>query len=99
MLGQATDIIVQVTSDRAWTGAASQPMLAAGLRGGVGAAYGQAYTRRRRAAHDVRRCQSVEDKLNRLPLSYVDGTRRLLSRVTNDIDNLAQSLQQTVSQI
>ena len=45
--------------------------------------------------------RSVEDKLNRLPLSYVDGTARgdLLSRVTNDIDNLAQSLQQTVSQI
>jgi ATP-binding cassette subfamily B protein len=45
--------------------------------------------------------RSVEDKLNRLPLSYIDGQPRgdLLSRVTNDIDNLAQSLQQTVSQI
>jgi ATP-binding cassette, subfamily B, multidrug efflux pump len=43
----------------------------------------------------------VEEKLNRLPLSYVDGQPRgdLLSRVTNDIDNLAQSLQQTMSQI
>ena len=41
--------------------------------------------------------ESVEDKLNRLPLSYIDRQPRgdLLSRVTNDIDNLAQSLQQT----
>ncbi len=41
----------------------------------------------------------VEDKLNRLPLSYVDSQPRgdLLSRVTNDIDNVAQSLQQSVS--
>ncbi len=44
---------------------------------------------------------SIETKLNRLPLAYVDRQSRgdLLSRVTNDIDNLAQSLQQTVSQI
>ena len=43
----------------------------------------------------------VEQKLNRLPLRYVDSQPRgdLLSRVTNDIDNLAQSLQQTMSQI
>ena len=43
----------------------------------------------------------VEDKLHRLPLSYVDGQPRgdLLSRVTNDIDNIAQSLQQTLSQL
>ncbi|MCU1359433.1 MAG: lipid export ATP-binding/permease protein MsbA, partial [Ilumatobacteraceae bacterium] len=43
----------------------------------------------------------VEDKLNAVPLSYVDGQQRgdLLSRVTNDIDNLAQSLQQTMSQL
>ncbi|HUQ38995.1 MAG TPA: ABC transporter ATP-binding protein [Acidimicrobiales bacterium] len=43
----------------------------------------------------------VEDKLNRLPLSYVDRNERgdLLSRVTNDIDNVAQTLQQTLSQM
>ncbi len=45
--------------------------------------------------------ESVERKLNHLPLSYIDRQPRgdLLSRVTNDIDNLAQSLQQTISQI
>ncbi|MFD1323423.1 ABC transporter ATP-binding protein [Micromonospora sonneratiae] len=43
----------------------------------------------------------VEDKLNRLPLPYFDKQPRgeLLSRVTNDIDNIAQSLQQTLSQL
>jgi ATP-binding cassette subfamily B protein len=43
--------------------------------------------------------EEVEEKLNRLPLAYFDRTPRgeLLSRVTNDIDNLAQSLQQTMS--
>ena len=43
----------------------------------------------------------VEDKLHRLPLSYIDRHQRgdLLSRVTNDIDNVAQSLQQTLSQL
>jgi ATP-binding cassette subfamily B protein len=43
----------------------------------------------------------VEVKVNALPLSYIDGQSRgdLLSRVTNDIDNVAQSLQQTLSQM
>lgn len=43
----------------------------------------------------------VEEKLHRLPLSYVDAQPRgdMLSRVTNDIDNVAQSLQQTMSQM
>ncbi|WP_392543251.1 ABC transporter ATP-binding protein [Oryzobacter telluris] len=45
--------------------------------------------------------RDVEDKLHRLPLPYFDGQPRgeLLSRVTNDIDNVAQSLQQTLSQL
>ncbi|WP_197672263.1 ABC transporter ATP-binding protein [Alloactinosynnema sp. L-07] len=43
----------------------------------------------------------VEDKIHRLPLSYFDRQPRgeLLSRVTNDIDNVAQVLQQTMSQL
>src|SRR5690625_4727251 len=43
----------------------------------------------------------VEDKLHRLPLSYFDHQPRgeLLSRVTNDIDNVQQSLQQTLTQL
>ncbi len=43
----------------------------------------------------------VEAKIHRLPLSYFDRSPRgeLLSRVTNDIDNVSQSLQQTMSQL
>jgi len=43
----------------------------------------------------------VEAKFSRMPLSYFDSKPRgeLLSRVTNDIDNVAQSLQQTISQL
>jgi len=43
----------------------------------------------------------VQAKLARLPLRYFDAQPRgeILSRVTNDIDNLAQSLQQTLSQV
>jgi ATP-binding cassette subfamily B protein len=43
----------------------------------------------------------VEDKINRLPLSYFDKQTRgeVLSRVTNDIDNISQALQQTLSQL
>jgi ATP-binding cassette, subfamily B, multidrug efflux pump len=45
--------------------------------------------------------EQVQAKLARLPLSYFDRQPRgeILSRVTNDIDNLAQSLQQTLSQL
>ena len=43
----------------------------------------------------------VEDKIHRLPLSYFDGRQRgeLLSRVTNDIDNVQSSLSMTISQL
>ena len=43
----------------------------------------------------------AEEKIGRLPLSYFDKQSRgdLLSRVTNDIDNISNSLQQGLSQI
>ncbi|MDQ6934643.1 MAG: ABC transporter ATP-binding protein/permease [Actinomycetota bacterium] len=49
----------------------------------------------------LRMRSDVEDKVNRLPLSYFDTQPRgeLLSRVTNDIDNISQTLQQTMSQL
>ena len=45
--------------------------------------------------------RDVEDKLNRLPLPYFDEQPRgeILSRVTNDIDNISQTLSQTMSQL
>ena len=43
----------------------------------------------------------VEDKVHRLPLSYFDSRQRgeVLSRVTNDIDNIQTSLSMTISQL
>jgi len=45
--------------------------------------------------------KQVSEKIARLPLKYFDGQPRgeLLSRVTNDVDNISQSLQQTWMQI
>lgn len=44
--------------------------------------------------------EQIEAKINRLPLRYFDSVQRgeLLSRVTNDVDNISQSLQQSISQ-
>ncbi len=44
--------------------------------------------------------ERIEAKINRLPLRYFDSVQRgeLLSRVTNDVDNVSQSLQQSISQ-
>ncbi|MEU6785388.1 ABC transporter ATP-binding protein [Nonomuraea angiospora] len=52
-----------------------------------------------RAASRLR--ERIEAKLARLPLSYFDGQPRgeILSRATNDTDNIAQTLQQTMSQL
>jgi ATP-binding cassette subfamily B protein len=52
-----------------------------------------------RAIHRLR--EQVEEKLSRLPLSYFDQQPRgeVLSRATNDTDNIAQTLQQTLSQL
>jgi ATP-binding cassette subfamily B protein len=52
-----------------------------------------------RTVYRLRR--DVEEKIHRLPLKYFDTMPRgeLLSRVTNDIDNVQQSLQQTMSQV
>ncbi|WP_203580440.1 ABC transporter ATP-binding protein [Microbacterium hibisci] len=52
-----------------------------------------------RAMHRLR--MQVEDKVHRLPLSYFDRVQRgeLLSRVTNDVDNIGQTMQQTLSQV
>ncbi len=45
--------------------------------------------------------QDVETKLSRLPLAYFDQQPRgeVLSRATNDTDNIAQTLQQTFAQL
>ena len=106
VLGHATNVIVDgVTSGSGIDfGALHRTLLFAlgiYLTGGL-----LAYAQSRTLAGVVQRAMSqlrtdVEDKLNRMPIGYVDRQPRgdLLSRVTNDIDNLAQSLQQTLSQM
>ncbi|TDE92778.1 ABC transporter ATP-binding protein [Occultella glacieicola] len=52
-----------------------------------------------RVIYDLRR--EIEEKIHRLPLSYFDTRQRgdLMSRVTNDVDNMQQALQQAFSQL
>lgn len=52
-----------------------------------------------RTVADMRR--DVEAKFEKLPLKYFDAQPRgeILSRVTNDVDNIGQALQQTMSQL
>ncbi|MEO6652126.1 MAG: ABC transporter ATP-binding protein [Ilumatobacteraceae bacterium] len=106
LLGQATDIIVTgvQSPDGIDFGALHRKLFVVGAiyLGSWALAYSQAYLLAgvlQRAMFELR--AEVERKINRLPLRYIDGQPRgdLLSRVTNDIDNLSQSLQQTTSQI
>jgi ATP-binding cassette subfamily B protein len=52
-----------------------------------------------RTVYRLRR--DVDEKLGRLPLKYFDSHARgdVLSRVTNDIDNIGQTLQQSLTQL
>jgi ATP-binding cassette subfamily B multidrug efflux pump len=52
-----------------------------------------------RTVYRLRR--ETDEKLGRLPLKYFDGHPRgdVLSRVTNDIDNIGQTLQQSLTQL
>ncbi|MDZ4166652.1 MAG: ABC transporter ATP-binding protein [Coriobacteriia bacterium] len=52
-----------------------------------------------RTIYGLRR--QVDEKITRLPLAYFDDNARgdTLSRVTNDIDNIAQTLQQSATQV
>ncbi|GLY13547.1 multidrug ABC transporter ATP-binding protein [Kineosporia sp. NBRC 101677] len=70
------------------------------------AAFGLALVQGRLVAALVQRAvfglrEQTQAKLARLPLSYFDRQPRgeVLSRVTNDVDNLQQSMQQTFSQL
>ncbi|MCX7029523.1 MAG: ABC transporter ATP-binding protein [Spirochaetes bacterium] len=52
-----------------------------------------------RTIYDLRR--AVNEKLSRLPLSFYDGRTHgeILSRVTNDLDNIGGTLQQSLTQV
>ncbi|MFF7181362.1 ABC transporter transmembrane domain-containing protein [Streptomyces sp. NPDC008121] len=106
ILGRATDLVV--------SGAASQagvdfPAVARALTLAMALVVGSAAlnwlqqrlatTVVQRAGHRLR--AGAQGKLSRLPLSYVDRQARgeILSRTTNDIDNITQTLQQAFGQM
>ncbi len=106
VLGHATNLIVAgVVTGKGidYTALHETIFVALGLY--IGAAvlsYSQAYLVAGVVQRSMGRLRAdVEEKVHRLPLRYVDRQPRgdLLSRVTNDIDNLQQSLQQTMSQL
>ena len=105
LLGGATDIIVSGVREGSIDTNRLQDRLLA-IAGVFGAAWALGYAQTYLLTGALQRSmfrlrESIEAKLHRLPLSYVDRHARgdLLSRVTNDIDNLTQSLQQTINQI
>jgi ATP-binding cassette, subfamily B, multidrug efflux pump len=106
ILGHATNIIiagVQTPAGIDYTALRNTLLLASGLYViSAVLSYLQSYMLAGVVQRSMYRLRAeVEDKLNRLPLGYIDRQPRgdLLSRVTNDIDNVAQSLQQTLSQM
>ncbi len=106
VLGDATDVIARavVTGNPVDFNELGRILVVAGvlLIGSWALQYGMSYLLAGVIQRTMYRLRAdVEDKLHRLPLSYIDRAQRgdLLSRVTNDIDNIAQTLQQTLSQL
>lgn len=107
ILGQGTDIIVDGISGRDggidFGDLHRTLLLVMGLYVGASLlAYVQSYVLAGVVQRTMSKLRSdVEDKIHRLPLSYIDGKSRgdLLSRVTNDVDNVAQSMQQSLGQL
>ncbi|MFG3409163.1 ABC transporter ATP-binding protein [Streptomyces sp. NPDC048142] len=100
LLGRATDLIVEgVSGDGIDVGALRTVLATAGLLAAAAwvcqVAQGRliAVTVQRMASH-LR--EQADSKLSRLPLRYFDTRPRgeVLSRATNDIDNLTQTVQQ-----
>jgi ATP-binding cassette subfamily B protein len=105
LLGRATDVVVKGIGHDGFDQSGLRVLLLEALAVYVLAA-ASAYAAQhvitgvvQRAVQQLR--ADVEAKLHRLPLSWVDRQPRgdLLSRVTNDVDNVAQSLQQTLGQL
>ncbi|MFD3336860.1 ABC transporter ATP-binding protein [Streptomyces sp. NPDC058700] len=106
LLGRATDLVVTgVTGPAGVDFAAVGRVLALSLLVVAGSALFTwiqlriATTVVQRAGHRLR--ERAQHKLARLPLGYLDRQPRgeVLSRTTNDIDNITQTLQQAFSQM
>ncbi|GGY31839.1 multidrug ABC transporter ATP-binding protein [Streptomyces omiyaensis] len=105
LLGRATDLVIRGATG---PGGVDHPAVgrylalsAAVVAGGALFTWVQqrlATTVVQRAGHRMR--ARAQAKLARLPLAYLDGQPRgeVLSRTTNDIDNVTQTLQQALSQ-
>ncbi|MDR3301172.1 MAG: ABC transporter ATP-binding protein/permease [Spirochaetaceae bacterium] len=110
ILGQATDMIISgVQSISAGTGGIDFPRIAhillflAGLYG-LSCVFGLLQNHVMAgitASLSYRLRKDLSEKMHRLPLSYFDRTLRgdVLSRITNDVDTLVQSLNQGLIQI
>ncbi|MFD7826743.1 ABC transporter ATP-binding protein [Kitasatospora sp. NPDC059803] len=115
LLGRATDLIVAMATAPRPSGSgpgqgggglapvAGVLSLALGVYGLSGLCWvlqgRQATKAIQRSAYRLR--SDAEAKLARLPLAYFDTHRRgeVLSRITHDVDNIVQTLQQTLSQL
>ncbi|WP_406474311.1 ABC transporter ATP-binding protein [Streptomyces platensis] len=106
LLGRATDLVVQGTErsngvDFLAVGSVLLHALITVLVS-VGCALGRgllAQSVAQHTAYHLRRLASA--KMTRLPLSYLDGRSRgeVLSRITNDVDNVSMMLQQSLTKI
>jgi len=106
ILGHATDLVIGGLQSPSGIDFAQLHLVLLGalalFLASSGLTYVSAYLMAGIIQRTMRRMRAeVEDKLHRLPLAYIDSQQRgdLLSRVTNDIDNIAQSLQQTLNQL
>ena len=106
VLGHATDLIFDglFREGRIDFGALHRTLLfAAALYVGGGLlSWAQAFVMAGVVQRTMQRLRNrVEDKLHVVPLKYLDQRARgdVLSRVTNDIDNIAQSMQQSLGQL
>ena len=105
LLGRATDAIIQQSSgDRASSSSLRDALVLAASVFAAGAVTSWLQTHLLVSA--LQRTMSrlrtdVEEKVHRLPVSFLDRAPRgdVLSRMTNDIDNLAQSIQFSASQL
>ncbi|MFE1172272.1 ABC transporter ATP-binding protein [Streptomyces sp. NPDC058773] len=106
LLGKATDLVVQGTER---SGGVDFPAVGSVLLHALvtvlvsaGCALGRgllAQSVAQHTAYHLRRLASA--KMTRLPLSFLDGRSRgeVLSRITNDIDNVSMMLQQSLTKI
>ncbi|TDE21356.1 ABC transporter ATP-binding protein [Actinomadura sp. 6K520] len=105
MLGQATDLVFDgVTGGAVDFAAVGRILLTALAVAGASAAIHRVRGRlaaviAHRTAYRLR--EQAAGKLERLPLSHYDGHSRgeILSRITNDIDNIAETLQNGLGKI